>query len=114
MSVNSVEVAKLAADMARHTLQVGAKAWEALRKTGLDIEATSKTLVPVDTGATKGSIGMDENQAKLTVTIGPQTVYAPYLENGTRSRAPHPFMAPALEQHEPALEQALQQIGVDL
>lgn len=91
------------------------------RKTALDIEAYSKGLVPVDTGATKNSIGSDitetgdgDNYA-ITAETGPQTDYAPLLETGTERMAPRPYMGPAFDRATPpwlvALELSVDPLG---
>lgn len=99
-----------------------AKASAAIRKTAHDIEATAKTLVPVDTGATKNSIyvenadpdGRTLGAGSLAAEIGPTTHYAPHLEYGTVKMAPHAFMGPALDRHAPDLAKTLGQLGVAL
>src|SRR3990167_3069724 len=66
---------------------------DVLKLAAFNIQATSRQLVPVDTGATKNSIQPDFSQlANLQVSIGPSTHYAPYLEFGTRYMAARPFM----------------------
>lgn len=90
------------------------RASAATRKTGADIEATSQTLVPVDTGATKNSIGSDITEVgdgddyRIDVETGPQTSYAPPLETGTERMAPRPYMGPSFDQHVPTWLAALE------
>lgn len=75
------------------------------------IEGTAKQSAPVDTGATRNSIGSDfsGNAHFAQADIGPTTSYSPYLENGTSRMAPRPFMGPALEKHTPEIEAAFAQ-----
>lgn len=81
----------------------------ALDKTSVDITTTAQTFVPVDTGATKSSIGW-ERVDQLAREIGPTTEYAPYLEMGTSVMAPYAFMGPALDRHAPDLVDAIEEI----
>ena len=106
----------LAADLRKAGARAAPLASQALRKTGLAIVAEAQSHVPVDTGATKASIGMDftEGGATMSATIGPTTSYAPYLEYGTRRMGARPFMGPAADRSIPALAQALEQIGGEL
>lgn len=87
----------------------------AVRKTALDIEATSKAFAPVDTGALRNSIGSDIHadgeHGSIEAEIGPTVKYAPYLEFGTSRMAPRAFMGPALDRHAPSFVQALEQLG---
>lgn len=87
------------------------QAAEATIKTLHDIEATAKTLVPVDTGATKNSIGVDVYDDRIGGEVGPTTHYAPYLENGTARMAPRPFMDPAGRKHIPDWVRAIEDAG---
>jgi HK97 gp10 family phage protein len=74
-------------------------------KTAHDIEAYAKQAVPVDTGATRSSIGTDiiRNGAGagygVTAEIGAKTSYAPFLEGGTERMAPRAFMGPAFDRY---------------
>jgi HK97 gp10 family phage protein len=83
------------------------------RKAGLDIEAAAKVSVPVDTGATKNSIGMDveESGGEIEVTVGPATWYAPLLEAGTSSMPPRPFMGSAFDGVAPGWMKAVAQVA---
>lgn len=52
--------------------------------------------VPVDTGALKGSITLEvEGGDNPVATVGSNLEYAPYVEYGTSSHTPQPFMEPA-------------------
>ena len=105
---------QLVADLARESGQVGSRAAMVVRKTANDLAATGQHLVPVDTGATKSSIGVDlEGDGRfgsMSADIGPTTEYAPHLEYGTVHTAPHAFMGPALDRHTPAFIQALEDV----
>lgn len=89
--------------------RVPAQASAITRKAALDIEAHAKTTVPVDTGATKNSIGVDitEDEGSIEVVVGPQTWYAPLLEAGTERMPPRPFMGGAFDEVEPGWSKAI-------
>lgn len=96
---------KVAADLRTAGQRVGAKGSTVVRAYAHLIEGTGKQFVPVDTSATKNSIGVDFHgdgrSSEMSADIGPQTEYAPYLEYGTVKMAPHAFMGPALDRHSP-------------
>ena len=91
------------------------RADQVIDKTANDIANTAKQLVPVDTGATKASIGYDRPLgADLVAIIGPTTEYAPHLEWGTARMAPRAFMGPSLDIHSPRFVKAMIQLGGDV
>lgn len=104
----------LAADIGEAAADVRARVAVAVTKTAFDIEATAKQLVPVDTAATKNSIGIDLKAGGLVAEIGPTTEYAPYLEYGTSVMAPHAFMGPALDRHTPDFVHAVMEAGATI
>lgn len=109
---DAMEVRKLAVDLSAAALSVRGKAAVAIRKAAYDVQAGGQMLAPVDTGATRNSIGVDfDTSGGLTADIGPTTAYAPYLEFGTGRMSPRPFMGPAADAVLPSLEAALSQIG---
>lgn len=116
--VDTSELRELAVDLALAGARVGAAAAGVVRKTAFDVVATAQQLVPVDTGATRASIGVDfegdGRSASMAATVGPTTDYAPHLEYGTVNMAPRPFMGPALDRHTPVFVEALGQIAGDV
>lgn len=50
------------------------------------------------TGQTKRSIDLEITDGGLTAESGPTTLYAPYLEYGTRFMDAQPFIKPALDE----------------
>lgn len=112
------QLRQLSADIAKAAATTGAKAQVVVRKTAYDIERAAKNKVPVDTGNLKGSIGHSDARSvgrsgTLAIEIGPTASYGAYVEFGTSRMAPQPFMGPAADQHAPAFEQAMQQIGLE-
>lgn len=106
----------LAVELEVHTGTALFKGSEVVRGSAQRVVATAQQLVPVDTGATKGSIhASGPNGAPFTLRsveaeIGPTTEYAPHLEYGTVDMAPHAFMGPALDRESPDFVAALEQI----
>jgi HK97 gp10 family phage protein len=70
-------------------------------KTGFDVISNAQKIVPVDTGATKNSIGADFDSDGLGFTAGPTTDYSIYLELGTSRMAPRAFMGPSFDRFVP-------------
>jgi HK97 gp10 family phage protein len=62
-----------------------------------------------DTGNLINSIGTDFRRAELSVLVGTEVEYAPFLEYGTRRMAPRPFMRPAYQSREAAIERAVRE-----
>jgi HK97 gp10 family phage protein len=78
-----------------------------IRGTNL-IQATAKTLVPVDTANLRGSIVKAVVKSTLTGTVSTNVEYAQYVEFGLRKTPNYPkqpFMRPALENNIDKLEQ---------
>lgn len=59
-----------------------------------------------DTGHLQGSITHDKEG--LTVIVGTNVEYAPYVELGTSKRSPITFLAPAIEEHIPEYQDILE------
>lgn len=117
------ELNTLAVDLHQAGQRAGAQASAALRKTTLDIEATAKAFVPVDTGNLKSSIGHDftgdGRSGVMEAEIGPTADYGAHVEYGvvgsaTGDHAPAAYMGPAVDRHGWQLVAALGQIGGDV
>lgn len=98
MSVDVLELNRLAVDLTRASMTVQRIAPAVVRKTAAAIERDAKLFAPVDTGFLRGSIGTD-HPSPTEAVIGPTAEYAPYLEYGTARMAPHAFMGPAFDRH---------------
>lgn len=86
----------------------------AVKKATADIAADAKKLAPVDTGFLRSSIptsaaGSNANVAQGVVQA--QANYSKYLELGTSSSAPQPYMGPTADRHTPDLQKAISQIA---
>jgi HK97 gp10 family phage protein len=85
----------------------------AVRKTTADVAADAKRLAPVDTGFLRSSIQTSAAGSNANIAQGivqAQADYSKYLEFGTSTSAPQPFMSPALDRHTPAFEGAVDQV----
>lgn len=71
----------------------------ALEKIGLVAEGYAKRECPVDTGRLRNSITHALGAGGLTVYIGTNVEYGPYVELGTSDREAHPFLRPAARDH---------------
>lgn len=78
-----------------------------IRKAAFDVEARSKELVPVDTGALQNSI-QSEMTGDLSAVVAVGMEYAPYVEYGTSRSAAQPYLTPAADAVRPGLEAAIQ------
>lgn len=97
--------------------RVGKRGAAALRKTAFDITADAQLLAPVDTGHLMNSIlptfAGDGRSAAMTAEITAHADYSAYVEFGTSTTAPQPFMQPALERRLPGFKAAVAQIGAE-
>ena len=112
MPADFSELNTLAVDLGKTGPLVVLRAQKVIIKTAHDIEATSKQMAPVDTGALRNSIGVDVYP--LQAVIGPTVNYAEFLEYGTSRMAPYAFMGPALDRHNPAFFAAMEIIAGDI
>lgn len=104
----------LIVDLAGAGARAAIRAQVVIAKTAQDIVGTAQQLVPVDTSATKNSIGVDYGPDGLSAEIGPTTSYAFWLEFGTTKMAPHAFMGPAMDRHTPDFVKGLEELGGSL
>lgn len=115
MSFDASELRNLAADLGAVPKIAGQLAKVAVKKTAKDIEATAKTLAPVDTGNLRSSIKTSDlrgvSQKSPSAEVRASANYAVYQELGTSRMAPQPFMGPAADKHAPAFEQAMAQLA---
>ena len=115
MGFDASELRKLGADLGAIPKTAGALAQTVVKKTAKNIEATAKTLAPVDTGFLRSSIKTSDlrsvSQDSPAAEVRAGANYAVYQELGTSRMAPQPFMNPAADRHEPAFMQAMEQLA---
>ena len=71
-----------------------------VQRRSIKVERAAKRLCPVDTGRLRSSITRGEVERdgdSLSVDIGTNVEYAPYVEFGTSRRRAQPFLRPALK-----------------
>lgn len=104
------QVASWAASFERAVPAVLAAGEALVRKTAFDIQADAQSVVPVDTGNLKNSIGVTMI-SRLAAEIGPTADYGIYVEYGTSTQAPQPYMTPASDRNEPIFNSAVEMLG---
>lgn len=86
---------------------------QATAKAALDTQRLARERAPVDTGYLRASIFTREGAQGATwwgeTQVGAE--YAYWVENGTSTQAPQPYMRPAHEQVRPVFVQMIEQIG---
>lgn len=117
MRFDASELRNLAADLGKVPKISGQLAKVAVKKTAKDIEATAKTLAPVDTGNLRSSIKTSDlrgvSQDSPSAEVRASANYAVYVEMGTSNPAypRQPFMGPAADKHTPAFQEAMAQLA---
>jgi HK97 gp10 family phage protein len=98
--------------------QAGPRAVERVKtvmsKTMHNVVADAQNLVPVDTGALKGSIGPDLDGDGLGFIVGATMSYAAHVEYGTSRMSPQPYLMPAFDRRLPPAFQALEQVAAGM
>lgn len=95
--------------------RIGQQGAAVVRRSAHAIEGTAQQFAPVDTGATRNSIGTDfygdGRFGQFAAEIGPTTEYSPMLEFGTAHMGPHAFVGPALDRHSGDYVAAMEQLA---
>jgi HK97 gp10 family phage protein len=100
---------KVKNNLPRISSQIEKALSEAVRKAAFGIEATAKTLAPVDTGVLRNSIQTTVESA-TKATVGTNVEYAKYQEFGTRHQKGKAFLTPAADAEEKKFEAELRNI----
>lgn len=72
---------------------------KAITMIGQQAEGYAKMMCPVDTSRLKNSITNQIDMQENAVYIGTNVEYAPFVELGTRRKAPQPYLKPAAADH---------------
>ena len=103
----------LSAGLTDASSQATRMAHTAAVKAALDTQAEARRRAPVDTGFMRASIaersGIQGRTVWAETSVGAE--YAAYVEYGTSTQAPQPFMRPAFEQARDVFVQMIGQIG---
>lgn len=73
---------------------------------GENIAETAKQFVPVETGTLQVSIVPEIED--MTLRVGTNVEYAPFVELGTKKMQPQPFLKPAFDLHRNFIVQRIQ------
>ena len=71
----------------------------AITMIGQQAEGYAKLMCPVDTGRLRNSITNQIDLQENAVYIGTNVEYGLYVELGSSSRSPHPYLKPAASEH---------------
>lgn len=92
-------LAQLEAKLKAETPEMKTAVMEIVKKNGSQMASKMRNNMQSTykhpTGRTKGSVTETYKDAGFTVSVGPHTNYAPYLEYGTRFMSPRPTIRPA-------------------
>lgn len=117
-TIDTSELIAFAASLNAGAGRLGARTAAVFRKGAFDMEATMKGLAAVDTGAMRGSISTDiigdGRSGTMAAEIGPTVDYAVYVDGGTSTQPPQPFVGPAFDRHIGPLSAALAALGDEL
>lgn len=113
----SDDLARLAADLGSAHDRLMPQLVAVTEKSLGDVVRVAQTIVSVDTGYLKSSIGSDpvtSSPDTVEGVAGPTAEYGEYVEDGTSRTAPHPYMGPAGERVAPswvaAIEESLDRV----
>lgn len=84
-------------------------AHDMVAKAASDVEARSKQICPVRTGALKNSINTEFLEPALA-SVGPNMDYSIYVEYGTYKMAAQPYMRPAADVVRPKFIEACERV----
>ncbi len=107
------EVGKLVTSMRGFDGRAKRHARTVLQKAAADIKRDAQALAPVDTGNLRASITYETRELASAVTaeVGPTATYGLYVEEGTSTQAPQPYLQPALMRNLDPTTRALAQIA---
>jgi HK97 gp10 family phage protein len=114
LKVDVSEILKLASDFKRAGGRVGAQVAGNVRKTTTAVERSARRNAPVDTGALRDGITQtitgSGRGAGITGNVFSTAPYGRFVENGTATQAPQPWLGPAVSEHQDAFERNIDKI----
>lgn len=115
-SIDTSELNRVHASLEGASRSAARDAGRLLRETAVDVEATAKGFAPVRTGNLRRSITHEVRNVPsgAEAVVGTDVEYAPYVEFGTSKMAPHAYLGPALDRHEPDFAARLSRIVEDI
>lgn len=81
----------------------------ALESIGMIAETHAKENSPVDTGRLRNSISHATSKNEQAAFIGTNVEYAPFVELGTSKQKAHPYLRPAILNHQKEYEELAKQ-----
>ncbi len=112
MKFDASEVTELAFDIGKAPGEVIRKGTVLIAKTAYDIERDMKILAAVDSGNMRDGVSTDARG--LWAEIGPVAEYSEFVDGGTSTQAPQPFVGPAADRNIPGLISGFGQIVGDI
>lgn len=103
--MDSSQVRAYGAALTASAARVTPAAAQAVHGAAQALREAARAQAPVATGALRDSIQL--SGSGLSVEVGTDLRYAPFVEYGTSRAGPQPFMAPAADTGEAALERGL-------
>lgn len=98
-------------DLIKYNLAKRGQIVALVEETGLNIQTTAKKAVQVDTGRLRSSIRtLFKSTSGLSIEVGSEVKYAPYIEFGTSTNKAYPFLNPAAENEKPKYLKELKKI----
>lgn len=97
--VDASQLAALSAEIVAAPARAHSGGADATIDTASRIEDDAKSMAPVRTGELQRSITTEVLAGGLNVEVGATAPYAGFVEFGTSTMAPQPFMAPAADRN---------------
>ncbi|WP_055078771.1 HK97-gp10 family putative phage morphogenesis protein [Lagierella massiliensis] len=111
MKVEFKGLEKIIKDMATVTeVAIKSEMAKAVRVSTSECQQHAKSIVPVDTGDLKKSIGINIYHDGLIGEVEPTMDYRVYVEYGTRFMAAQPYMRPSFYKQEPIFKKDMEKI----
>ncbi len=113
--IDASEVTRMVASMRGGDERLRAAVHTVMKTGAVDVQRDAKLLVPVDIGNLRASITRSTRATRRAVEfeVGPTAAYGLFVEEGTSTQAPQPYLQPALMRNLETITSALQQAAKD-